>query len=389
MATVPLHYSARFIADERYRHHRYAANHPLAIPRVSLTLDLIEAFDAIDEGEYLPSLMASDEALAEFHTLDYIHAMQKAESDGRVGEEARRRHNLGNIENPFFPGFFTTPATAAGGSVLAAEQVLAGHMAFSPAGGMHHARPDRAEGFCFFNDPVLAIKRLRREGLKVVYLDIDAHHGDGVEEAFADDADVLTVSLHMDCGYAYPFKGGQITDTGPLDNAVNLPLPQNTNDSEYLYVFERLWPQVMQRFAPDAVVLQAGTDSLFADPLGKLSLSTEGFLEVVTQVIQSAPRHDSGVPLLAVLGGGGYHPLVLARCWLGVWGLLSGRDLAEELPERAQAVLRAVDWDMDEDEPHYENLFQRRFDGVREGELRDDVRKRLESLLLTHPRISA
>lgn len=376
---------ACLIADDRYRAHRYAANHPLAIPRVSLTLDLIRAYDALSESEYLPSPQATVAQLQQFHTTDYIAAMQTIEAEGVVRSEFRQRHNLGTLENPFFPGFFTTPATATGGSIAAAEQVIAGRTAFSPAGGMHHAMPDQAHGFCFFNDPVLAVKRLRAEGWRVIYLDIDAHHGDGVEFAFADDPQVLTVSLHMDTEYAYPFKGGDLGDSGALGNAVNLPLPRHTHDDEYEFVFSQLWPRVLESFAADAVVLQAGTDMLTPDPLGKFRISTQQFLRVVDQVIQSAPRGDNNVPRLAVLGGGGYHPLALARCWTGVWGLLSGRDLASELPEQGKQLLQAVDWDDDEDEDYYANLFVSRLDQPSGGDVREEVRLRLTQLLTSHP----
>jgi acetoin utilization protein AcuC len=131
---------------------------------------------------------------------------------------------------------------------------------------------------------VLGILRLRREGLRVLYVDIDAHHGDGVEAAFRDDAGVMTFSLHMDTDYAYPFTGGGIEDTGPLHNAVNMPLPRGMNDDEYRHVFGRLWPAVMEAFRPEVIVLQAGTDILGPDPLGKFHISTGLFLEVVERM---------------------------------------------------------------------------------------------------------
>ncbi len=378
-------WEARFIAAERYRAHRYAANHPLAIPRVSLTLDLINSYGALSEAEYLVSRQASDEELAWFHTPDYIAAMRAAQAAGKVSQAQRQRHNIGNLENPYFNDFFVTPATATGGSIQAAEQVLAGRVAFSPAGGMHHARPDQARGFCFFNDPVLAVMRLRRHGWRVLYLDIDAHHGDGVEQAFAGDDQVLTFSLHMDTGYAYPFQGGGWRDWGPLGNALNVPLPRHTHDGEYRWVFERLWPRVLAAFCPDAVVLQAGTDILAPDPLGKFRISTGFFLELVARVLAEAPRHGNGAPRLAVLGGGGYHPLMLARCWTGVWALLSGRSLPAELPEAGARLLRAVGWDDDEDEAYYPKLFRSRLEPACEGPLRPELQHQVENLLAQHP----
>ncbi len=381
----PARREAVFIGAGRYRRHSYGSNHPLGIPRVSLTWDLIDAYGAIGDGEFLQARKAADFELHGFHRREYISALQRCEALGKVTDRYRKAHNIGNFENPWFPGFFSTPATATGASVQGAEQVLAGRMAFNPAGGMHHAAPGEARGFCFLNDPVLGIQRLRREGLRVLYLDIDAHHGDGVEAAFADDPEVVTCSLHMDTDYAYPFKGGAIDDIGPLANAVNLPLPKGTNDSEFAFAFDTLWPRVLAAADADAVVLQTGTDILRPDPLGKFTISTQRFLATVDQVIETSPRHASGVPRLLAVGGGGYHPLVLARCWAGVWALLSGRELPDALPEAAREHLRAVDWDMDEDEDYFEALFETRLDHDLSGPLRPEIEQRVETLIEHHP----
>lgn len=379
---------AVFIGATRYRRHSYGANHPLRIPRVSLTYDLIHAYHALDATEFLQSRMASPAELTAYHTPDYIEALQQAEAAGKVTDAQRKRYNIGNFENPFFPGLFATPATAAGGSIQAAEQVVAGRIAFSPAGGMHHAAPSRARGFCFFNDAVLAVLRLRVAGWRVLYLDIDAHHGDGVEQAFQSDPDVLVFSLHMDTAYAYPFSGGRVEDVGPCGNALNVPLPKQTNDSEYRLVFESLWPQAMAAFRPDAVVLQAGTDILMADPLGKFDISTALFLDVVQRVLADAPTHVDGTPRLAVLGGGGYHPLLLARCWTGVWGLLSGRALALEMPAAGRALLEGVDWD-GPDEDDVAVLLDSRLEPRREGVVRPEIPALVERLRRSHPLFSA
>ena len=171
--------SAAFVGAAHYRRPSYGRNHPLAIPRVSLAFDLIAAYGALTETEFVRSRVASVSELTRFHTLDYVQALKRAEAFGRVRSEDRARHQLGTLENPYFAGMFHTPALATGGSILGAERVLKGQNAFSPAGGMHHAAPDQARGFCYFNDVVLAIMRLRTEGRRVLYLDMDAHHGDG------------------------------------------------------------------------------------------------------------------------------------------------------------------------------------------------------------------
>lgn len=359
----------------------YGANHPLSIPRVSLATALIESYGALTLAESLPARKAADFELEWFHTPEYVSAFKRAEALGRVSNPVRQRHQLGTLENPYFEQFFTIPATATGASVQAAEAVIRGRIGFNPAGGMHHARPDQAHGFCYFNDPVLGILRLRREGWRVLYVDIDAHHGDGVEAAFMDDAEVFTLSLHMDSRYAYPFKGGQLADTAnAAHTSLNIPLPKDTNDSEYRLLFDAVWQPLLTRFQPDAVVLQAGTDMIFADPLGKLGLSTQGFLAIAQTIIDTSPQHADGTPRLLVTGGGGYHPLVLARAWTGLWALLSGRQLPEAIPPAGMAALRAVNWDMDEDEAHFEQLFCSRVDVVRSMTVRPEINSLILSI---------
>jgi acetoin utilization protein AcuC len=248
---------------------------------------------------------------------------------------------------------------------------------------MHHARAGAAQGFCYLNDPVLAILRLRREGLRVIYVDIDAHHGDGVEAAFRDDPAVLTLSLHMDTGYAYPFAAGTFEDQGSVAGGfttLNVPLPRGVHDAEYELVFDAAWYPALERFRPDAVVLQAGADALFLDPLARLNLTTQGFLAVAAKILDSAPRHAEGSPRLMVTGGGGYHLLGVARAWAGLWALLAGRDLPEAIPPAGQAALRATGWDLDEDEPHFSALFQSRLDAPADAPVRPEIRALAERI---------
>jgi len=384
---IPPGRPARFIGSERYRRRAYGRNHPLAIPRVALARDLIEAYRAIAPGEVVPARKAADFELEWFHARDYVAAIKRAEQLGTVKQEYRERHALGTLENPYFDHFFTTPATAAGASIQAAEEVLAGRVAFNPAGGMHHARPGRAQGFCYFNDPVLAVMRLRRAGWRVLYVDIDAHHCDAVEDAFRDDPETLTLSLHMDTAFAYPGRGGRLEDAGSAEaghTTVNVPLPHAVTDAEYRLVFDAAWPPVLVRFRPDGIVLQAGTDMLAGDPLGKWRCATQTFLAVCARIVDSAPRHADGTPRVLVTGGGGYHPLLVARAWTGLWGILSGRRLPEELPAAGAALLRHVEWEHDEEEAPTGALLRARVDDVVSDSIRDGVRA-LAERLLAHP----
>jgi acetoin utilization protein AcuC len=382
---------AAFIGSAQFRRPAYGSNHPLAIPRVALALDLVRAYGAVDAEELVEARKAADFELEWFHTREYVAAIRTAEALGRVRTEWRERFGLGTLENPFFPELFSRPALAAGASIQAAEQLLAGRVAFSPAGGMHHARPDRAQGFCYFNDPVLAVMRLRRAGLRVAYVDLDAHHCDGVEHAFLLDPEVLTVSLHMDTGYAYPNAGGRLEDCGAPEaghTTINVPLPRAANDDEYRLVLDAAWPRAVDRFRPDAVVLQAGTDAIGIDPLGKLQLTTQGFLAAARGVVESAPRHPDGTPRLLATGGGGYHPLVVARAWAGLWGLLSGRDLDDAIPPEGTALLESVPWEHDEGTADPARLCVWRTDVPAAGPIRAEVRA-LAARIATHPFIAA
>ena len=160
-------------------------------------MDLCRALGWLGPGEFHASPRASERELAWFHTRDYVDALRRATEAGIVDIETRERYRLGTMENPLFPGVFERAATSVGGSIRAAELALEGRIAYHPAGGTHHGRPDRAAGFCYFNDPVFAILALLKGGLeRMLYVDLDAHHGDGVQDAFADDPRVWTISIH-------------------------------------------------------------------------------------------------------------------------------------------------------------------------------------------------
>lgn len=375
---------AVFIASQHYRGHHYGRNHPLGIPRVPLTLDLIDSYGDLQPGEFLTARPAAVEELEWFHTPEYVEALHTCREQRKISAAIRQRHNIGNFENPWFEGFFTIPSLAAGASIQGAEQVIAGRMAFNPAGGMHHAFPDRARGFCYLNDAVLAIHRLRRQGWRVLYFDMDAHFGDGVAHGFCHAEDVLIASFHMDTRYAYPRKGGTLDDIGPCANRVNLPLPKKTNDSEYRRAFSMLWPRLLTAFSPHAVVLQAGTDILKGDPLGQFQISNGLFWEVVEKIRETAPRHPDGTPRLLAVGGGGYHPILLARCWSGVWGRLTGRHLSDAIPVNGSRLLAQVADQWDETDSHDPVCRQLR-DAPEDGKIRPEIETAVQDLLATHP----
>ncbi len=338
----------RFIGSDIYRRSRYGGPHPLAIPRVSAAIDLCRALGWLPEAVYIDSPVATPDQLARFHDRDYIAAVQRAEAEQAVSPETAERYNIGRNGNPVFGEVFRRPATACGASLKAAELLLReGGTIYSPAGGTHHGRRDRASGFCFFNDPVLAILALLDGGLKrVLYLDIDAHHGDGVEAAFHGEGRVRAISIHQ--ADLWP-RTGRVEDRAG-GSAVNLPVPQGFNDAEMAYLIETVARPLARAFAPEAVVVQGGADALDDDPLSALSLSNNALWRAVAAMMGIAPR-------LLVLGGGGYNPWAVARAWTGMWATLNGFAIPERLPPDAEAVLRGLAWSRRPNEPKPERWF--------------------------------
>lgn len=360
-----------FITGEIYRRSSYGRGHPLSIPRVSVVTDLVRALGWVDGGRERDSPQASFKQLTTFHDPDYVAAVMAAEAAQSVSEADRRRYGLGDNGNPVFPEMFRRPATACGGSLLAAELVAAGGVAYNPAGGTHHGRRARAHGFCYFNDPVLAILALLHQGVRrVYYVDLDVHHADGVQAAFAGDHRVLSVSVHQED--IWP-RSGALDDVGG-GMARNLPVARGMNDTEMAYICETLLLTLGDRFAPEAVVVQAGCDALADDPIGGQRLSNGALWAAVAALKTLAPR-------LIVLGGGGYNPYAVGRCWAGIWAVLDGRPVPERLPAAARAVLRAISWKHRRGRNPPARWFDRLHDEPHFDTIRPETKKRVTSLL--------
>jgi acetoin utilization protein AcuC len=228
-----------------------------------------------------------------------------------------------------FPGVWDCARLVAGGSLLAADLVARGEVdrAFHFAGGLHHAVDQRASGFCYVNDAVLAIMRLRERGLRVAYVDIDAHHGDGVQAAFYRDPNVLTISTHERGERLFPGTGF-VSESGEGAGegySVNLPLEAYTDTSVYLPAFEEVVPPLLHAFRPDVVVAQLGIDAHRTDPLTHLALDIQGFAKAVRRITELSPQ-------LVALGGGGYDLQNVARGWTAAWAVINGVELPAELP---------------------------------------------------------
>ena len=373
-AASPARADALFVASDFCRRPGFGKHHPLSIPRVSAVLDLCGRLGWLDEKHLRSSRVATVAELGSFHDPDYVAALCASDAAGRVEPSVRERHGFGNFENPLFPGVFERAATAVGGSILAADLALEGRAVFHPAGGTHHGRRDRASGFCYFNDPVFAIRRLLDGGAaRVLYVDLDAHHGDGVQDAFLDDPRVRVASIHE--GGRWPHSGAA-SDRGH-GHATNLPVPEGCNDSEFAFLIDEVVLPLAAGFAPQAVVITCGTDALAGDPLSRMALSNVALWNAVEQLIGFATP-------AVVLGGGGYNPWTLARCWTGLWGRLSGREIPVVLPADAQLILRSLACDLIDDDDVEPTWFETLADAPRPGPVRPAVRVLAAEWRATH-----
>ena len=312
---------AAFIHSPELDEFQYPAEVPLVTRRAGLTREKLVSMGLLsgpDRAEVAP-LAATRRQLETFHTPRYLDALERAAQEG--DDPSLLRMGLGTIDCPVFPDAYAYPALACGATLKAAELVASGdaHTAFNPSGGYHHAGPERAAGFCYINDLAVACLDLAARGRRVFYLDVDVHHGDGVQNAFYGRADVMTLSLHQTGWTLFPGTGfpDEIGTAEGRGYCVNLPMPPGTNDAAYLRAFHAVAEPLLRAYDPDVIVLQLGMDALAGDPLANLDLTLDTHAEVIRSVLAS------GKPLLAT-GGGGYDVDNTVRGWTRAWALFCG-----------------------------------------------------------------
>lgn len=326
--------------------------HPLRPDRVLLTWDLIEAYglDRLPNVRKVACRAATDEEIGLVHTAEFIDATKRA-GHGEKGDWARFGYGPG--DNPIFPDMHEAGALAAGASIIAADEVWSGRAehAFNAAGGLHHAMPSRASGFCIYDDPAVAIAWLLRQGAeRVAYVDVDVHHGDGPQAIFYDDPRVLTISLHE---YGMLFPGtGSFEETGAGEakgTKVNVPLPAGVTDEGWLQAFHAIVPPLVGAFEPQVLFTQLGCDTHATDPLASLSLTTHTYRETAKELHSLA--HEAAGSRWVATGGGGYQwARVVPRAWTIYFAEMCGVELSDELPEawieeaerRAEAAVPAT-----------------------------------------------
>jgi acetoin utilization protein AcuC len=331
-------------ADELARY-RFRPGHPLDPRRLELTISLIRAMGLAGAGDrpIVAPRDATEEELRTVHHADYVAAVESVSADPRA--RVHPAFGLGTEDVPIVHGMHEMARAVVGATLTAAELVASGRAtrALSIAGGLHHAHASAASGFCVYNDLAVAIRWLQEtRGWRVLYIDYDAHHGDGVQNIFYRDPEVLTVSIHESGLYLFP-ASGFIDEIGEGDGhgySANIPLEAQTEDGSFLAAFDALVPELAAAFAPDVIVLQTGCDAHALDPLTHLRCTTRLFEGLVSRVVELAEKHCHG--RIVATGGGGYAiHAVVPRAWTLTWATLCGSNPPDPIPEDWRAAVRA------------------------------------------------
>lgn len=328
---------AALIWDDVLATYRFGPEHPLDPRRLELTIELIRRLDLAGDSNrpIVAPRVAADAEILLAHDPAYVDAVKRASAPAAAAADLAR-FGLGTEDVPIVDGMHEAGAHIVGATLTAAEQVMSGRVtrAFNIAGGLHHARRAEAAGFCIYNDIAVAIRWILREhGARVMYIDIDAHHGDGVQWLFYDDPQVLTVSFHESGTYLFPGTGF-VDELGEGDGhgfCVNVPLDAHTGDASFLRCFRELVPELARAFQPDVLVMQCGCDGHALDPLTHLRCTT-AFYEQAVQLMGEVADEQCGGRIIATGGGGYAIHTVVPRAWTLVWSALCDVTAPDPLP---------------------------------------------------------
>jgi acetoin utilization protein AcuC len=318
------------IWDEKFLEYNFGPQHPLRPIRVKLTYELIRSKGILEQEavEVVKPRLASREEILLFHEEDYVRLVEQYSKKGSG--------LLDTGDTPAFKGCYEATSLVVGASIVAADDVMSGKLshAFNPSGGLHHAHPERASGFCIFNDLAVTIAHLKSEyNLKrIVYLDIDAHHGDGVMYGYYDDPGVLDIDFHESGNFLFPGTGfpDEIGKGEARGLKLNIPLPPSTGDEAFLDAFEQIVPDAIKKFRPEIILVQCGADGHLDDRLAHLRLTTRVYEEVVSRTHDLAHELCNGRLLL--FGGGGYTLANVPRVWTVAFSTLAGVKPSDEIP---------------------------------------------------------
>ncbi len=315
---------AAFIHSPQMEQYQYPADCPFNVSRAGKVRELVNSMGALSgpgRSEVAP-VPAKREELKKFHTARYLHIL-KSSADGQFESEAFNM-GLGTPDCPVFKDMYEYSVMACGATLTGMKLLLSdkADVAFNPSGGLHHAGPEKASGFCYLNDNAIACTTMAEQGKKVLYLDVDVHHGDGPAYAFYDRSDIMTISLHETGRMLFPGTGfeDEIGTGQGKGYCVNIPLPVGTFDFAYLEAYRQIAFPLIGAFDPDVIVFELGTDALADDPLAHLYLTNNVYVEIIESLL------SFGKPIL-VTGGGGYNIENTVRAWALAWCILCSNDI--------------------------------------------------------------
>ena len=333
---------AIFIYSPELEKYHYPPEHPFNTVRAKRVRETVNSMGLLSRSNVreVPPAPAERIVLKKFHSARYLHALKNV-SKGRWDVEALEM-GIGTQDCPVFPGLYDYTVLAAGGTLVASKLILAGdaEIAFNPSGGFHHAGPERASGFCYINDVALACMVLAERVKRVLYLDVDVHHGDGVAYAFYDRSDVMTISFHQNPRTLFPGTGfeNEIGTGQGKGYCVNVPLPVGTYDQVYIKAFEAIALPLIKAYNPDVFVFELGADALAGDPLAHLQLTNNVYAEIVHHLL------SFNKPVVAT-GGGGYNVDNTVRAWALAWSIFCGADAGAHMDQAIGGVLlESTEW---------------------------------------------
>jgi acetoin utilization protein AcuC len=331
-----------FIYSSELEKYRYPPDHPFNTVRAQKARETVHSIGLLSGGgrEEVPPEPAERMVLRKFHTAPYLHALKEA-TEGHWSAEALQM-GIGTSDCPVFEGLYEYAVLATGATLVGAKRILSGSadVAFNPSGGYHHAGPERASGFCYINDVALACTVLTEAGKRVLYLDVDVHHGDGVAYGFYDRSDVMTISLHETPRALFPGTGfeDEIGKGEGRGFCVNVPLPIGTYDEMYMKAYNEVAVPLIGAYNPDVIVFELGADALAGDPLAHLCLTNNTYAEIIEHLL------SLNKPILAT-GGGGYNVENAARAWALAWSVLCGESGQDDMNIGMGGVmLESTDW---------------------------------------------
>ncbi|EKN65124.1 histone deacetylase superfamily protein [Neobacillus bataviensis LMG 21833] len=311
-----------FVFSEELLNYKFSSHHPFNQFRLKLTVDLLNKINALDPDHVIAPKMASEEELSLIHDSSYIEAVKKA-GHGQLQQEIAENYGLGTEDTPIFPNMHEASSLLVGGTLTAVDQVMTGQSlhALHLGGGLHHGFRGKASGFCIYNDSSVAIKYLQEKyHARVLYVDTDAHHGDGVQWSFYDDPNVCTLSIHETGRYLFPGTGN-INERGQgkgYGYSFNIPVDAFTEDESWLQAYTQSIKDVAEFFRPDVILTQNGADSHYLDPLTHLSATMKIYREIPKIAHQIAHQYCNGKWI--AVGGGGYDIWrVVPRAWALIW----------------------------------------------------------------------